>query len=667
MAYTYQDFYDAANAAGLLGQFSQYDLDLAQRYPEAGLTLVSLKKDYANATTDEQRILINEAANQVRNSYGSYTGGRDGSQYYATGKPKAQTSAVDAQIGDTLDRIGSYGSFNYGSQGAHDQARDAVVNAPSFSFDYGNDDIYQQALRGATSAPAFSFDYGNKGMYQEALDAVTKAPSFSYEGQAPVYENAYAQQQKELLDAVLNHGDFSWSKETDPLWGEYKKSYLREGDRATANALGQASAASGGRASSYAVNAASQAGDYYASQLNDIIPTLYQQAYNRYLQDYQRKASDLGMVNSQEQQEYQKYLNDLGQFNTDRNFALSRYNTEQAARMNALNAAMSDRSQEWSEQLGAYNADRNARMDALNAALSDRGQAWTEQLGAYNADTQARLNALDALSADRAQSYDEWLNGYNMLQSYLGNLQGQSDTIYSRAMDEENQRIAEQRYADQLAQQELENQIAKAKLGLTVGDTTGLEGLGITPDNEALLAYTLAAGGRTSPIGTGSTGNGGAEGTGGNGGAGGSGGSIDSALAAQLKQLYPDGNVTSADDWNYLLSLYDEETLNAAGYRYGEDGETGDGETSGSGTEEPMQYVAGVKHENGTKMTEGFREWWPKFRDAFDGGASRQQIAQALLNLVQQRVIEEYEADIILDQLGINAAGTGGKHGNGGR
>ena len=44
---------------------------------------------------------------------------------------------------------------------------------------------------------------------------------------------------------------------------------------------------------------------------------------------------------------------------------------------------------------------------------------------------------------------------------------------------------------------------------------------------------------------------------------------IDAGLQAQLAQLYPDGNVTSDDDWSYLLTLYDEATLNAAGYHHG--------------------------------------------------------------------------------------------------
>ena len=248
MAYTYDDFEKAR--AGSDVYFSQYDLDLAKQHPEFGMSVLDLKKQYATATTDEQRALINAQANELRKNYGYYSGGADGSSYISTGK-------YAPKIDETLDKIGSFKPFEYGS--------------------------------------------------------------------APSYENRFQQKQQELLDAALKRDPFSWSKETDPQYSSYKKTYLREGERATADALAKASAASGGRPSSFAVNAATQAGDYYATKLSDVIPTLYQQAYERYLKDYQMKLSDLNAVNQQEQLDYAKYLDRLNQFNTDRTFDYNNY------------------------------------------------------------------------------------------------------------------------------------------------------------------------------------------------------------------------------------------------------------------------------------------------------------------------------------------------------
>lgn len=248
MAYTYDDFEKAR--AGSDVYFSQYDLDLAKQHPEFGMSVLDLKKQYATAQTPEQRALINAQANELRKNYGYYSGGADGSSYISTGK-------YAPKIDETLDKIGSFKPFEYGS--------------------------------------------------------------------APSYENRFQQKQQELLDAALKRDPFSWSKETDPQYSSYKKTYLREGERATADALAKASTASGGRPSSFAVNAATQAGDYYATKLSDVIPTLYQQAYERYLKDYQMKLSDLNAVNQQEQLDYAKYLDRLNQFNTDRSFDYNNY------------------------------------------------------------------------------------------------------------------------------------------------------------------------------------------------------------------------------------------------------------------------------------------------------------------------------------------------------
>lgn len=293
MAYTYDDFQKAASGSNVI--FSQYDLDLAKKYPEFGMSVLDLKKQYAGATTAEQRALINAKANQLRSSYGNYTAGADGSQYVSDGK---YAQGID----DTLDKIGSFGSFSYKD--------------------------------------------------------------------APTYENRYQQKQQELLDAALNRDPFSWSKETDPQYGSYKKTYLSEGERATANALAQASAASGGRPSSYAVNAATQAGDYYATKLSDVIPTLYQQAYERYLKDYQMKLSDLNAVNQQEQLDYAKYLDQLGQFNTDRNFDYNNYLGEYGRLQDYLGNLQGQDNTEYNRYLGVLDEIREKQQQEQELSRS---------------------------------------------------------------------------------------------------------------------------------------------------------------------------------------------------------------------------------------------------------------------------------------------------------
>lgn len=320
--FTYDGFLTAASNAGLLGEYSQADLDTARKYPEFGYSILGLKQDIHKATTPEAKLLANEAANQLRSSYGGYTGGKYGADYISDGK-------IPNQIDSVLDKINGFGSFTF------DQER-------------------------------------------------------------PSYENQYAEQQQALLDAIINRPDFSWSKEDDPQWSSYKKSYLREGDRATANALGQAAAASGGRPSTAALTAATQAGDYYATQLNDIIPTLYQQAYDRYLNEYNMSLQDLNAVNTQEQLDYAKYLDQLGQFNTDRNFAFNSYLSDFDILQNQLASLQGQDSVDynrWMDKVGLYREDQQLqREEALaqqqmaqaqvDAILSAGGSPSADLVGA---------------------------------------------------------------------------------------------------------------------------------------------------------------------------------------------------------------------------------------------------------------------------------------------
>ena len=333
--FTYDGFLTAASNAGLLGEFSQADLDTARKYPEFGYSILGLKQDIHKATTPEAKLLANEAANQLRSSYGGYTGGKYGADYISDGK-------IPNQIDSVLDKINGFGSFTF------DQER-------------------------------------------------------------PSYENQYAEQQQALLDAIINRPDFSWSKEDDPQWSSYKKSYLREGDRATANALGQAAAASGGRPSTAALTAATQAGDYYATQLNDIIPTLYQQAYDRYLNEYNMSLQDLNAVNTQEQLDYAKYLDQLGQFNTDRNFAFNQYLSDFDILQNQLASLQGQDSVDynrWMDKVGLYREDQQLqREEAL--AQQQMAQAQVDAILSAGGSPSADLVGASGYRSEYVQALEE--------------------------------------------------------------------------------------------------------------------------------------------------------------------------------------------------------------------------------------------------------------------
>lgn len=210
-------------------------------------------------------------------------------------------------------------------------------------------------------------------------------------GPAPTYNNRYDAQINSLLNGINNYGPFSYDPETDPLYSSYKKQYTREGKRATEDAIGAAAAASGGIPSSYAVTAATQAGDYYAAQMADKVPELYQIAYNKYLQDFTQELQKLSATQGQEQYDYAKYLDQLSQYNTERNFDYNVWSDRYNQLANNLSSVATLSDNEYSRY-----------MDKINLDNAYNNQAWQQaQLKAEYGD----LSGLNSLGVDTS-NYD---------------------------------------------------------------------------------------------------------------------------------------------------------------------------------------------------------------------------------------------------------------------
>lgn len=128
---------------------------------------------------------------------------------------------------------------------------------------------------------------------------VGTAGGFQYQ-----HEDAY----QRLLRQAASQGNFRYNPSKDAAMQAYTQAYRREGDRATANALAQAAAATGGVPSSYAVGAAQQAGAYYASQMADKAAELEQQAYERYLNERAMALQGLEALGTDREDAYNKYL-----------------------------------------------------------------------------------------------------------------------------------------------------------------------------------------------------------------------------------------------------------------------------------------------------------------------------------------------------------------------
>ena len=306
MAYTYQDFENAVNRAGLNGTFSDSDLRLAEAHPEYGLSLVSLRRDLNRAATNEQRLLATEAENQLRKNYGAM--GSAPAQQGTAGAPTA------AGTGDTA--AGSFGGAGVDYRGMLDNAAEprpnlrasatgteggsfapnaATYRAPAWSTtanqaNAGSGTTPNGGEKEDLSTPLRSAQDDTSGASQETAAAPGAETAAGGEAAAPKTEY------QKLLEMEKQREDFNWDPETSELYSAYKKMYNREGDRAAANALAQSAAATGGRPSSWSQTAAMEANNYYASKLSDMVPELRAQALSEYNADLDRQQADAEMM-----------------------------------------------------------------------------------------------------------------------------------------------------------------------------------------------------------------------------------------------------------------------------------------------------------------------------------------------------------------------------------
>lgn len=125
------------------------------------------------------------------------------------------------------------------------------------------------------------------------------------------YQSPYKDQINSMLTQLQGSQWSGWNKDEDESYKAYRKEYLREADRSMRDTMGEYAQNTGGIAGSSAITAASQAADYYKSQLADKVPDLYQNAYSRYLNDISAKQQTLGQLmqaDSQAQSQYNSMI-----------------------------------------------------------------------------------------------------------------------------------------------------------------------------------------------------------------------------------------------------------------------------------------------------------------------------------------------------------------------
>lgn len=177
------------------------------------------------------------------------------------------------------------------------------------------------------AAPTYAEDsntFMSESALKEAIDKYASQQGLkkSYEAiEAPkAYESPYSSQIDSLLDELMNTKRFSYNPESDPSFQAYRDIYTKQGDRAFTNAMGEASALTGGRLNSWAMTAGSQARDVWNDRLMERIPELEQLAYQMYMGDINQKLQNLNALRNLDQTSYNRHRDTVGDYQANRQF-----------------------------------------------------------------------------------------------------------------------------------------------------------------------------------------------------------------------------------------------------------------------------------------------------------------------------------------------------------
>ena len=157
------------------------------------------------------------------------------------------------------------------------------------------------------------------------------------------YQSQWDGELTELYNRIANRKPFSYDIGTDPVYQQYREQYQRQGRLAMQDTMGQAAALTGGYGSTYGEQVGQQAYNAYLQNLNDVVPDLYNAAYNRYRDEGTDLDNQYGLLSDRENQAYSRYRDTVNDYYSDLSDARSAYDSAYSRDYN-----------QWSDQLSYW-------------------------------------------------------------------------------------------------------------------------------------------------------------------------------------------------------------------------------------------------------------------------------------------------------------------------
>jgi hypothetical protein len=278
----------------------------------------------------------------------------------------------------------------------------------------------------ATTTPA---NVNNGFTYKDYMesDAVKKAQAAldAHNAGKPLdYQSKYGSLAEEAANAWANRDKFTYDLNGDALYQQYKDKYINQGRLAMQDTIGQASAMTGGYGNSYAATAGNQAYQASLQNLNDIVPQLYQMAYDQYNQEGQDMLNKYNLYNTMENQEYSRYRDTVSDWTSQRDYLANAYNNERT-----YDRSIYDSDKNFA--YGTWSDDRNYNYKVERDRIADEQwqKTFDESIRQYNETMAYKKSQRSSGSGGKTPIKQPTSDDFNTVMKNAANYEGNNEAL----------------------------------------------------------------------------------------------------------------------------------------------------------------------------------------------------------------------------------------------
>lgn len=138
--------------------------------------------------------------------------------------------------------------------------------------------------------------------------------------QKPTYTSSWNDQLKTIAEKIDRREPFKFDLNGDVLYQQMKDKAVQQGKLAMGDAMGMASAMTGGYGNSYAQSVGQQTYQKELQSVNDVIPELYQMAYDMDDRKTQGLYDQFAMISALDERDYDRHRDKVSDMQADRSF-----------------------------------------------------------------------------------------------------------------------------------------------------------------------------------------------------------------------------------------------------------------------------------------------------------------------------------------------------------